>query len=150
MHSTSIQNTEYQERGPGFKQGFSQRRSASGVALPGSGSTALYCYHDQTLEHRRATQFENDHWGLRSCCDSQVHSYTSPPDPQALDSPCPTLKDENGNLLSFYGNPYDRSSSVKLCTLRFPLTQYLSLKWNRRERCIHNLPFNNYKVQNSN
>ena len=73
---------------------------------PQSGSTALYFYHGQTKDQRRATQFVNDHWGLPGCCDSRAHRCPIPPDPQPLGSPCPTLKDGNGNTLSLYGNPY--------------------------------------------
>ncbi|MCJ1346502.1 hypothetical protein MMC31_004719 [Peltigera leucophlebia] len=111
VHSTPIQNTEYQERNldsskTPLKEGQQVASPCPDLIDPQTGSTALYFYHGQTREQRRATQFVNDHWGLPSCCDSQVHSCTSPPDPQPLGSPCPTLKDENGNLLSLYGNPY--------------------------------------------
>lgn len=73
---------------------------------PQTGSITLYFYHGQTTEQRRATQFVNDHWGLPGCCDSEVRSCPSPPDPQPLVSPCPTLNDGNGNPLYLYGNPY--------------------------------------------
>lgn len=111
VHSTPIQNTEYQEGDPNssktlIKDGQQVASPCPDLIDPQTGSTALYFYHGQTQEQRRASQFVNDHWGLPGCCDSQVHSCPSPPDPEPLGSPCPTLKDENGNPLVLYGNPY--------------------------------------------
>lgn len=111
VHSTPIQDWEYQERDPDSSkttliEGQQMVSPCPDLIDPQTGSTALYFYRGKTQEQRRATQFVNDHWGLPSCCDSHVYSCTSPPDPQPLGSPCPTLKDEDGNLLSFYGNPY--------------------------------------------
>lgn len=111
MHSTPIQNTEHHTRDPNssktpLKEGQQLASPCPDLIDPQTGSTALYFYHGQTQEQRRATQFVNDHWGLPGCCDSQVLSCPSPPDSQPLGSPCPALKDDNGDPLSLYGNPY--------------------------------------------
>lgn len=110
-HSIPIQNTENQERDldsskTSIKEGQQVASPCPDLIDPQTGSITLYFYLGQTNEQRRATQFVNDHWGLPGCCDSQVRSCPSPPDPQPLGSPCPTLKDGNGNPLSLYGNPY--------------------------------------------
>lgn len=111
VHSTPIQNTEHVKRDTDssktpIKDGQQLASPCPDLIDPQTGSTALYFYHGQTQEQRRASQFVNDHWGLPGCCDSQVHSCPSPPDPEPLGSPCPTLKDDNGNILLLYGNPY--------------------------------------------
>lgn len=111
VHSISIQKTETQERDldsskNSIKEGQQVVSPCPDLIDPQTGSITLYFYHGQTTEQRRATQFVNDHWGLPGCCDSEVRSCPSPPDPQPLGSPCPTLNDGKGNPLSFYGNPY--------------------------------------------
>lgn len=110
VHSIPIPNTENQERDlNSSKNSIKGQQEASpcpDLFDPQTGSITLYFYHGQTNEQRRATQFVNDHWGLPGCCDSQVRRCPSPPDPQPLGSPCPTLNDGNGNPLYLYGNPY--------------------------------------------
>lgn len=111
VHSVPVQKTETHERDldsgeTSIKEGQQVASPCPDLIDPQTGSTALYFYHGQTNEQRRATQFVNDHWGLPGCCDSEVRSCPSPPDPQPLGSPCPTLNDGNGNPLSLYGNPY--------------------------------------------
>lgn len=111
VQSIPIQKAESQKRDldsskTSIKEGQQVASPCPDLIDPQTGSIALYFYHGQTNEQRRATQFVNDHWGLYGCCDREVHSCPSPPDPQPLGFPCPTLKDGNGNPLSFYSNPY--------------------------------------------
>lgn len=111
VQSIPTQKTESQKRDldsskTSIKEGQQVASPCPDLIDPQTGSIALYFYHGQTNEQRRTTQFVNDHWGLPGCCDSEVRSCPSPPDPQSLGSPCPTLKDDNGNPLSLYSNPY--------------------------------------------
>ena len=130
VHSIPIQNSENQERDldsskASIKEGQRVASPCPDLIDPRTGSITLYFYHGQTKESRRSTQFVNDHWGLPGCCDSQVRSCPSPPDPQPLGSPCPLLKDDNGIPLSFYGNPYTTDQITSNYVILDSLSRYL-------------------------
>lgn len=130
-HANPIRSAEHQERRSHpstlpLKDGQQLESPCPDLLDPKTGSIALYFYHGLTQEQRRATQFVNDHWGLPACCNTKLHtSCTSPPDPQPEGSPCPQLKDDNGNTLVLYGNPYTTDQIASNLVILDALSQEL-------------------------